>query len=399
MKLPLYFLPNAPRACPARGHTGLWFDKFCNQWADDPEAQHGSPWSLKARNNSNPKLDWIRTVTGQPIGDKALLASYALRITALADALGGQIRVLKSISRLATGLGRDHPIENGFTWHPSLGTPYLPGSSVKGLVRAWAESGGAGSDLDAKAFQRIFGSGPRGPTPAPAPPSVGSVIFFDAVPVSPVRLKPDVMTVHYANYYQGKPGDRDRVSPPADWLEPEPIPFLTLAPGALFLFALAPRTRSPEAVEDARIAADWLVDALGRLGIGAKTAVGYGRLTRDPSQETELRESLQLRKKEREQEMRLARLSPLARELETDIAKHKWETDKNAFTRGDLVERWVERLEKDPVPDALQRLKALLEMHFPGILADPDKTGGKSKEYVHKERWRKVAKRLNQIPV
>ena len=36
---------------------------------------------------------------------------------------------------LVTGMGNPHPLESGFTWHPTLGMPYLPGSAV-GLVRA-----------------------------------------------------------------------------------------------------------------------------------------------------------------------------------------------------------------------------------------------------------------------
>ncbi|MBC7326079.1 MAG: type III-B CRISPR module RAMP protein Cmr6, partial [Moorella sp. (in: Bacteria)] len=66
---------------------------------------------------------------------------------------------------------------------------------------------------------------------------VGSVLFFDALPAGPVKVQADVMTPHYAPYYQpqGVP------QPPGDWFDPVPIPFLTVAPGQPFFFALAPR--------------------------------------------------------------------------------------------------------------------------------------------------------------
>jgi CRISPR-associated protein Cmr6 len=57
-------------------------------------------------------------------------------------------------------LGNPHPVEKGFLWHPTLGTPSLPGSGVKGLVRAWVEAwmpfDGYQARLDT--FFRYFGS-------------------------------------------------------------------------------------------------------------------------------------------------------------------------------------------------------------------------------------------------
>ncbi|MCZ7635035.1 MAG: type III-B CRISPR module RAMP protein Cmr6 [Verrucomicrobia bacterium] len=79
------------------------------------------------------------------------------------------------------------------------------------------------------------------------------------------------MTPHYGAYYAGK-------GPPADWLSPNPIPFLTVAPDQLFQFVLAPASRAAQL--DCTTAAQWLTDALAWLGAGAKTAVGYGRFVR-----------------------------------------------------------------------------------------------------------------------
>jgi CRISPR-associated protein Cmr6 len=278
MKLPLYDPVSTTVLRPStKGNTGLWFDKFCNQWAEYEDTGSLQPWSLKPKKQGeNPKLAWIKTVTGQKSGDSGLLAEQAARLAALAHALGGQSFHFKTTSRFATGLGREHPIENGFVWHPALGTPYLPGSSVKGLVRAWVESGWNAETIDPPTFHRIFGSDYReGSSHHDAQrclaPQSGSVIFLDAVPVKPIQLKADVVTPHYGDYYQNG-------SVPGDWLSPNPIPFLTVAPGQHFQFALVPRT--PGDSTDVATAASWLEEALKWLGAGAKTAVGCGRFAR-----------------------------------------------------------------------------------------------------------------------
>lgn len=295
MTLPLYKNNAAPQSRPERAHAGLWYDKFCNQWPWDPGTRRISDWSLKAfptgegknRQEINPKLTWIRTVAqietvagrgGKTIGDERLLAEYVVRVAALAGALGGHALSFATASRFVTGLGREHPVENGFAWHHALGVPYLPGSSVKGLVRAWIESGWNNETVDSTTFHRIFGSDYRkGSAQHNAErdlaPHRGSVIFLDAPPTEPVRLEPEVMTPHFGDYYQDESGK----TPPADWLSPNPIPFLVVAAGQPFQFAVVPRAAA--AVRDCQEVADWLAQALERIGAGAKTAVGYGRFT------------------------------------------------------------------------------------------------------------------------
>lgn len=81
-----------------------------------------------------------------------------------------------------TGLGRQHPLENGFTWHPTLGVPYIPGSSLKGLLRAWDREENAewheGSRRNAFVETEItkerFGTQDR----------VGGLVFFDVLPMT-----------------------------------------------------------------------------------------------------------------------------------------------------------------------------------------------------------------------
>lgn len=398
-KRPLYQNHAPSEERPRDAHAGLWFDKFCNWWGRDPDPKKTGPasWSLAAfsikkgpdKGEYNPKLDWIRTVTDYPVGNSALLAEHPTRLADLARKLGGQAIVLKTTSRFATGLGREHPIENGFVWHPVLGVPYLPGSSVKGLVRAWATTW-AEPKPDLAACQRIFG----------AQNTVGTVLFLDALPVAPTQLKADVMTPHYGDYYQGK-------SPPADWLSPTPIPFLTVAPGQLFQFALAPA--APDAGADCETAIQWLTKALEQLGAGAKTAVGYGRFAHDKTAETKLATERQAEHEKAETARReaaekaafeasLANLSPLARELRKVARDQNWETNPSAFKRQGVRESWMARLEADPQPDAIQYFGELIEKYDKGILQNPDRKEGKKNKSAYKDASIAIAKRWLALP-
>lgn len=122
MGLPLYKEAAHARRQPS-GNVGLWFDKFCNQWSADP-------WTMK-----DGKLAWLKTLEGTHGPEH--LAEVLHRRRLLIDRCGGKHAVFVAESRFVTGLGRSHPLGNGFVWHATLGTPYLPGSSIKGMVRAW----------------------------------------------------------------------------------------------------------------------------------------------------------------------------------------------------------------------------------------------------------------------
>lgn len=253
---PLYsFKSNVLNACPPSAHTGLWYDKFCHCWKGDERPTWTNPIVQKA--------DWIDLVVDRsPIGDAAVLNEFGKRQETLVKAMLGKCLHLKTESRFVTGLGREHPVENGLTWHATLGTPFLPGSSVKGLVRAWgAEWGKTAEGL----FTEVFGSDVNDKSQSE---QVGSIIFFDAVPLEPIKLEMDVMTPHYSKYYQNQ-------DPPGDWISPTPIPFLVIAQGTRFQFSFAPRTNS--AIAHIELVETWLREALQWLGAGAKTATGYGR--------------------------------------------------------------------------------------------------------------------------
>lgn len=260
MARPLY--KGSESACHG-GNAGLWYDKFCNQWEADGR-----------KLAENGKQSWIKEVTGRDklVGEKEQLQQAEDRMQQLASRNNGHTLPMKTSGSFVTGLGRSHPVENGFAWHHSLGVPYLPGSSVKGTVRSWAAEWE--KKVDDEAITRIFG--PRGEA-AEFGASQGNVIFLDALPTTPVELKSEIMTPHYGPWYQS--GET-----PGDWHSPVPIPFLAVASQQNFLFAVLPvRKYCSQATADAELACQWLREALECIGTGAKTAVGYGCFSYDAS--------------------------------------------------------------------------------------------------------------------
>lgn len=186
--------------------------------------------------------------------------------------------------RFIIGLGASHPQETSMTLHHIYGIPYIPGSAVKGVTRHWsvrkfayqrvkreneefekvlkdtskALEDGRDIDLEINGIKftdliQIFGTQKQ----------AGKVIFMDAYPADDIKLKIDIMNVHYPDYYS-------RNEPPADWQNPNPIKFLTVE-DASFTFYLI--SKDTELLNKAKIL---LKEALEEQGIGAKTSIGYG---------------------------------------------------------------------------------------------------------------------------
>jgi CRISPR-associated protein Cmr6 len=283
--LPLYQEAVAARPALAvargawAGNAGLWWSKFCDRWQDDfsglVEVELQAAGQGRAADKRAGKADWISSLvhprgadgrldTGRMVcaGNPDLLAEHARRRAALVTAQAGQRRTLTLTAPFVTGTGLPHAVENGFAFHHLLGVPYLPGSAVKGVARAWAERV---LELPGRDLETLFGR--RGEEAR----GVGAVVFLDALPAAPVQLVMEGMTPHLGEWLLT---DRPDLNPPADWIDPNPIPFLAVAAGAAFDFAVLPR---PGGGRDAAEVLDWLAEALDWLGAGAKTAVGFGR--------------------------------------------------------------------------------------------------------------------------
>jgi CRISPR-associated protein Cmr6 len=178
--------------------------------------------------------------------------------------------------RLITGLGGASVYETDITLHHIYGFPFLPASSIKGIVRSWIilnafdndEKKALSSDTDdSRAFCHIFGCGKESILKKE---HQGRIQFFEGLPVEAPKVIPDVMNPHYGPYYNGN-------KPPADYHNPVPIFFLTVEKQTQFQFILG--SKYPEWL-DWKIGGEditsWLKNALENHGIGAKTAVGYG---------------------------------------------------------------------------------------------------------------------------
>ena len=199
---------------------------------------------------------------------------------------------MKTDWRFVSGLGSGHPYEAGFIWHRTLGVPYLPGSSIKGMIRAWVEQWCDEDDCNGDTVRRLFGS--ESVPDSPNSDKAGDLIVFDAFPLRPPTLELDILNPHYQPYYESN-GKKF----PADYYSPVPVFFLTVAPNQSFRFCLAPR---PGAVTDnpadnVRQGVKLLTQALETLGAGGKTAVGYGTFLPDPQEVKKVKEN-QLRENE-----------------------------------------------------------------------------------------------------
>ncbi len=160
-------------------------------------------------------------------------------------------------SALAIGLGNASPLEVGLSIHHTYGTPYLPGSAIKGLLTRAAKV----HNLSSEMTDILFGT----------TDTAAHIIYWDAM-LEPTQkqdqpFQQDVITVHHPKYYEGK-------GFPTDFDDPNPIPFLSVRPNTKFCVAIA--SNSEGAGQWLQLAAELLKYALENMGLGGKTNAGYG---------------------------------------------------------------------------------------------------------------------------
>lgn len=184
-----------------------------------------------------------------------------------------------STAPFATGLGNEHPIENGFAFLTPYGLPYLAGSGVKGILRRSmqelmddCEDGFTkeainalfGPELDPESGNKLEGA------------KRGALDCWDVFP-NPAggKLVVEIMTPHFSKYYQG-------TETPHDSGAPVPVSFLAVPAKSQFDFhVVCHATRLPASLQT-----QWraLLDraflhAFEWVGFGAKTSVGYGAMS------------------------------------------------------------------------------------------------------------------------
>ncbi|GIL14466.1 MAG: hypothetical protein BroJett038_31860 [Chloroflexota bacterium] len=239
---------------------------------------------------------WLQDICRNFMPDSDLIASTYQRWRAMTE--GAARFIMVSRSRMIVGLGGKGALEFGITLHPVTGLPYIPGSALKGLCRNYAlyyiaEQSGISLDpaqvkntsevanqLDEQLtgikdyrlkvhpgytdlYRNLFGTQEE----------AGQCVFYDAVirdvPPNIPLFAIEVMTPHFRQYYES--GGKEA---PHDADDPNPITYIAVNAGIAFAFAIGRRhgtANSP--LVDAR---DLLRQALSLMGIGAKTAAGYG---------------------------------------------------------------------------------------------------------------------------
>ncbi len=171
-------------------------------------------------------------------------------------------------TRLFIGLTGGGMLETGCVISHSHGMPYIPGSSVKGVVHAHARER-FDTDKGPAVCGELFGA----PATEKRPSGLsGLVAFHDAwwVPDSAdFPLVPEVVTTHHPDYYS-----QDGAKPATDC--DSPVPNAQIAAHGAFRFVMEG-------------SADWLalteeilISALSTRGGGARTRAGYGRFSAQP---------------------------------------------------------------------------------------------------------------------
>jgi CRISPR-associated protein Cmr6 len=249
----------------------------------------------------------IKTLTNR---DKDRMNAVMNRQQALAQGKSSLLRLeALATSPFTTGLGNEHPLENGFAFLNPYGLPYLPGSGVKGVLRQaaqelasgeWGASEGWSKDnvytltvggdvVRLSIIDALFGLESQAGSQQHVR---GALSFWDVIPqIAGDSLMVEIMTPHQSHYYQQKA--QAGSTTPHDSGQPNPICFLTVPPGSRFTFyvvcdeqhlrRLAPS--APDLFAEGETHWKKLLEsafqhAFQWLGFGAKTAVGYGVMKR-----------------------------------------------------------------------------------------------------------------------
>ncbi len=346
--------------------------------------------ALWHKNDQGAQSAWKR-VSGLSGDDKVRMQALVARQQALASTActGDEVMVVdgEAVAPFTTGLGNEHPLENGFAFLWPYGLPYLPGSGVKGVLRQAArELAGVAaaewdmeSDWTATAIDALFGKEDSNDARR------GALSFWDVIPgIEGDKLIVEVMTGHQSHYYmQGES--------PHESGQPIPVYFLTVPPGSRFTFHVVCdlpflRRIAPELAENdrwRRLLQQAFEHAFDWLGFGAKTAVGYGAMRFDEAAAREREEqarqqafaqlspeeqALEALRKTCEEEQRKGLLSAgcqtAQKRLELLKAAQAWEDPVHRRSAARLIRQtlealpWSKKQKKQGIADELAKLEA-----------------------------------------
>jgi CRISPR-associated protein Cmr6 len=289
-------------------HLGLWLNRCLveNPQTPDTDKEKSQPGR---RDLFIAAVEALRTdVRGSAADLYRPFYERWQRLTSAGHTPPGRVRreaVVTAVERIllhpATGAT---VTQSGLLLHHTYGVPYLPGSALKGIARAYLASRfGHYPTLSADLFGTMQGEeeesddtekeeGQTNNEPeeqlsggyfdfydalwVPEPPDSAHLVeHTPASPFSPLAL--DIVNPHHSRY--NEPGAGPRQEPHGLWA-PVPVPTLSIAPGTKFRVVLESDSGPGGLLEQWL---DWLMDqvmlpALATEGIGAKTSAGYGRL-------------------------------------------------------------------------------------------------------------------------
>lgn len=263
-------LPNAVAEALSRhrrepdDNLSLWFDKFLPR---DPR----DDYSFTKGN----RQEALATFLGERQSPSArdALARRARHARASPLTPGPLLlRAARPLSgRALPGGGAGGAMELSLGLDPRYGAPRLPGSALKGLARTVAEADGWPVDK----LELVFGRGVED-DPRPEPTAqAGLISFLDALPQDgKFQLALDGLTPHMGHWYRGE------VDAPVEWLSPVPVSFLAVTKTSFVVDVMVwlppDPTRRQELITLAQDAHRAVLRGLVELGVGAKTAAGYG---------------------------------------------------------------------------------------------------------------------------
>lgn len=310
---------------------------------------------LWAKNDSGAREAW-NVIKALSAADRARIDALLARQDLLAETIPFNQRLrldALTTAPFTTGLGNEHPLENGFAFLNPYGLPYLPGSGVKGVMRqaarelasgewgdtsGWSEAahyvltreeGGSrkpmlnkrGQPIALSMLDVLFG---RESADGEAEHVRGALTFWDVIPrIKGDSLMVEIMTPHQSHYYQGGAAKGMGSTSPHESGQPNPIHFLTVPPGSGFAFhvqcdlahlrRLAPELAAADQWKNVLHSA--FQHALAWCGFGAKTGVGYGAMTVNKHEEALREEAAKRQEAEQAERERIARLSPTERAI------------------------------------------------------------------------------------
>ncbi|MDR3352275.1 MAG: type III-B CRISPR module RAMP protein Cmr6 [Zoogloeaceae bacterium] len=350
----------------------------------------GRNQELRAFRDEN-KTACLKAACALTPADKLVLESLVERQTALGKAAPNLLILdAQSVAPFSTGLGNEHPLENGFAFLNPYGLPYLPGSGVKGILRQvarelssgeWGDSAGWSEDkhyalkigkkeIWLSMLDVLFGYESANHEKEHVR---GALSFWDVIPrLAGDRLAVDIMTPHQSHYYQNNPAAGSNT--PHESGQPNPISFLTVPPKSRFVFHVDCdqthlRRLAPELAENDRwrgLMTAAFQHAFEWLGFGAKTAVGYGAMRADMEAAEERRRAQAAQenaeKKRAQEAAEKARLATLPEweKIRTQVLKEKTadQKDEDALLKALEEKRWPDADEARRIAEEVaQKLK------------------------------------------